>query len=81
MRALAVVPAGMAGARVIREPRTVRCGMAARRSRLRRFTHLIARGDWEERFLCGRWVDPFCLGCIALAAGYFGLLFAAFLTR
>ena len=81
MRALAAVPAGMAGARMIREPRTVRCGIAARRSGLRRFAHLIARGGWDERFACSRWVDPFCLGAIALAAVYFGLLFAAFLTR
>jgi hypothetical protein len=79
MKTLAAVPASLAGARTIRQPRVVRFGIAARRSPLKRFRQFIERTDWDERYLCGRWIDRFCLGSVALALGYFGLLFSVLL--
>lgn len=57
--------------RVIRQPRSVACKIAYKRSLPRRVLHLIERVDWEERYLCSPWIDKICLGVITVSLLYF----------
>jgi hypothetical protein len=57
--------------RVIRQPRSVACKIAYKRSLPRRIQQLIERADWEERYLCSPWIDKICLGVIVVSLLYF----------
>jgi hypothetical protein len=57
--------------RVIRQPRSVTCKIAYKRSLSRRIQHLIESADWDERYLCNPWIDKVCLGVIVISLLYF----------
>jgi len=79
MKTLTTIPVSINGSMTIRQPRTIRYGLASRRGPLKRFQRFIETTDWDERCLCGRWLDRFCLGGISLAMLYFSLIFLTFL--
>ena len=41
------------------------------KSLLKRFQHFIESTDWEERYLCNRWIDKMCLCGIVASLIYF----------
>ena len=45
--------------------------IAAKRNGLKRFQHFIESTDWDEKYLCHKWIDKICLGIIALSILYF----------
>jgi hypothetical protein len=71
MRTMATV-----SSRVIRQPRSVACRIAYKRSLARRVRHLIERADWDQRYLCSPWIDKICLGVIAVSLLYFAPVLA-----
>lgn len=65
--------------RAIRQPRSVTCKIAYKRSLTRRVQHLIAGTDWDQRFLCSPWIDKICLGVIVISLLYFAPVLASIL--
>jgi hypothetical protein len=57
--------------RAIRQPRSVGCKIAYKRSLLRRVQHLIESADWDERYLGNPWIDKICMGVIIISLLYF----------
>lgn len=81
MKTFVIVPAAVAPSRAIRQPRTVSCRIAAKRGPLKRFQHFIETGDWDERYLCNRWIDRLCAAGVAFSFLYFAALLTASLLR
>jgi hypothetical protein len=71
MKTFIAVPVAGTSPRPIRQPRAVQYKIASKRSLLARFQHFIESTDWEERYLCSRWIDKVCLGGIAVSMVYF----------
>jgi hypothetical protein len=71
MKTFVPVSVTVTSSRTIRQPGAVRYGLASKRSWLRHFQHFIESTDWEERYLCNRWIDKMCIGGIVVSALYF----------
>lgn len=71
MEIMATVPARTGRSTAIRQPRAVRYSIAARRSPLKGFRQFIESADWEERYLCNRWIDRMCLAGLVASFVYF----------
>lgn len=74
MDTMVTVPARTGRAIAIRQPRAVRYNIAAKRSPLKGFRHFIESADWEERYLCNRWIDRMCLFGLVASLIYFAPL-------
>jgi hypothetical protein len=81
MKTWTAIPVNMAGSGTIRQPGTVRYGIASRRGLRKRFEHFIEKTDWDERYVCNRLIDKLCLGGIVLTASYFFPILSAFLRK
>jgi len=71
MKTFVTIPVTANSSRMIRQPRAVQYRWSSKRSLLRRFQHFIESTDWEERYLCNRWIDKMCLGGIVVSMIYF----------
>jgi hypothetical protein len=71
MKIMATVPARAAVSLAVRQPRPVHYRITARKSPISRFRHFIESTDWEERYLCNRWIDKICFGGIVASLIYF----------
>lgn len=56
---------------IIRQPRSAAYRKFGKRGILWRFRDFIESTDWDERYLCHRWIDKACLGIIAVSILYF----------
>jgi len=71
MKTFSAIPITVNSSRAIRQPRAVQYRWASKRSLLNRFQHFIETTDWDEKYLCNRWVDKMCLGGIVVSMIYF----------
>ena len=71
MKTFVTVPIAVAHSRIIRQPRLVHYKITAKKSLFKRFQHFIESTDWEERYLCNRWIDKMCIGGIVVSMIYF----------
>ena len=81
MKTFVTVPIAAAPSRAIRQPRAVQYRLALKRSWLRHFQHFILSTDWDERYLCNRWIDKMCLGGIVVAMIYYTPILAHVLLK
>ena len=71
MKIFAPVPVRVVSSRAIRRPRGVQCKIASKRNLLRRFERFIESTDWDERYLCSKWIDKACIGVLFISVLYF----------
>jgi hypothetical protein len=71
MKIFATVPVKVVSSRAIRRPREVQCKIAFKRNLLRRFERFIESTDWDERYLCSKWIDRACIGVLFISMLYF----------
>jgi hypothetical protein len=71
MKNMTTVPFRMATSIAIGQTSLVQFEIMDRKSVLRRFGHFIESTDWEERYLCNRWIDRICLCGIFISMIYF----------
>lgn len=71
MKIFATVPVKMVSSRAIRQPGRVQCKIASKRNLLRRFERFIESTDWDERYLCSKWIDKACIGVLVISMLYF----------
>ena len=79
MKTMATVPVRAVASISIREPRIVHYKITAQKSLFGRLQYFIESTDWEERYLCNRWIDKMCLGGILVSMIYFIPVLARFL--
>jgi hypothetical protein len=71
MKIMATVRVRTATSIAIRQPRPAHYKITVPKGLLKRFQHFIESTDWEERYLCNRWIDKMCLGGIVVSVIYF----------
>jgi len=71
MKTFVTIPVTVISSGTIRQPRAVQYRWSSKRSWLRSFQHFIESTDWDERYLCNRWIDKMCLGGIVVSMIYF----------
>ena len=71
MKIFATVPVKWVSSRAIRQPKQVECKIASRRNLLSRFERFIESTDWDERYLCSKWIDKVCIGVLVFFILYF----------
>jgi hypothetical protein len=55
-------------------PRAVLFGKMPKRSLLKRSQYFIESTEWDERYLCTRWIDKMCYGVIVISILYFATI-------
>ena len=55
----------------IRQSRLMPYRITVKKSVFQRFLHFIESTDWEDRYLCNRWIDKACIGGIVACVIYF----------
>jgi hypothetical protein len=81
MKTCVAIPAMANSLRAIRQPRAVQYRLNSKKSLLRRFQYFIETTDWDERYLCNRWIDKMCLGGVVVAMIYYTPILAHVLLK